>query len=221
LECPPAAAEPALVAAASAAIRLAHAVSLLAAICWPRGGVIIHAVVYLLACVWDQYRLQPQMISLIVLMAACVFDVGRWFARWYLAAMWLWSGLHKFLSAEWHGHESWVFLESGGLPADEWHIGFASLVAASEVALGLLAIFLPRRAALTRCCTWNLLPSPLMRDFNPKCLAGNLATAAIGPWIPLRQTRVAFSWAQAAIIATLFLVPAGYPDLVNSSGVRA
>jgi len=195
-------------------------VSLLIAACWPRGGVIIHAVVYLLACVWDQYRLQPQVISLIVLMAACVFDVGSWFARWYLAAMWLWSGLHKFLSAEWHGHESWVFLESCGLPADDWHVGFASLVAGTEVALGLMAIFFPRRAAVG-CAVLHagifLSLSPLMRDFNPSVWPWNLATAAIGPWILLRQTNKALSWAQTAVIATLFLVPAGYYlDLVNA-----
>ena len=194
--------------------------SLLAAACWPRGGVIIHAVVYFLACVWDQYRLQPQVISLIVLMAACAFDEGTWFARWYLAAMWLWSGLHKFLSTEWHGHESWVFLESCGLPADDWHVGFASLVAGSEVALGLLAIFLPRRAAVG-CVLLHagifLSLSPLMRDFNPSVWPWNLATAAIGPWILLRQTRTAISWPQTAVIAGLFLVPAGYYlDLVNA-----
>jgi len=201
-------------------------VSLLAAACWPRRGVILHAVVYGLACVWDQYRLQPQVISLIVLMAACVFDIGAWFARWYLAAMWLWSGLHKFLSEEWFGYESWVFLESCGLPADEWHVGFASLVALAEVVLGLLAIFVPRRAAVG-CALLHvgifLLLSPLVRDFNPSVWPWNLATAAIGPWILLRPARVAFSrarltsWAQAAVVAGLLLVPAGYYfDLVNA-----
>src|SRR5262245_13799509 len=41
--------------------------SLIAALVWPRPGVALHAAIYGLSCVFDQYRLQPQFLSLIVL----------------------------------------------------------------------------------------------------------------------------------------------------------
>ncbi len=200
-------------------------VSLLPPLVWPRAGVIAHAVVFAAACLWDQYRMQPQVISLVVLMFACTADLGTWFARWYLASMWLWSGLHKALSPEWWGGGAWTFLNECGIPADDLHLYFAALVAASEIGLGLLAIFAPGPAAI--CCVLLHLGillslSPLMRNFNASVWPWNLATAVAGAWI-LRQKiplpgveRPAVRWAGVAMVAALFLIPAGwYFNLVN------
>lgn len=185
----------------------------------PREGVLVHATLFVAAVVLDQYRLQPQFISLIVLMFACAFKTGTWFARWYLASMWLWSGLHKLLSPEWLGWGSWTFLESCGIPADGWHGYFAVAVAVVEISLGLAAIFVPRRAALF-CLLLHLgillSLSPLMRNFNISVWPWNLATAIVGAWV-LRQefSPPPAGWRQA-LVAAVLIIPAGYYfDLVN------
>jgi uncharacterized membrane protein YphA (DoxX/SURF4 family) len=193
--------------------------SLVVALVWPRPGLALHAALYGVACVFDQYRLQPQFLSLIVLMWACVSEEGAWFGRWYLAAMWLWAGLHKLLSVEWFGSLSWQFLESSGIPPAGWHVVFAAVVALGEVGVGLLAIFAPRRAAIP-CLVMHLgillALSPLLHDHNAGVWPWNLATAIVGFWL-LRQTAPPPVWRyRYAVTAALFLVPAGYYfDLVN------
>lgn len=193
--------------------------SLIATLIWPARGTAAHAVLYLLACIWDQYRLQPQVISLLVLMFACVSQQGLWFCRWYLAAMWLWAGIHKLLSPDWFGWSSWVFLNESGLPADAWHVYFAVFVAAAEVALGLLAIFAPRRAAVP-CLIMHLmillLLSPLVRNFNASVWPWNLASGIVGWWMLCQQPAVTITRWHYATVAALLIVPAGfYADLVN------
>ena len=193
--------------------------TLIAALIWPVRGVAAHAVLYLLACIWDQYRLQPQVISLLVLMFACVSQQGLWFGRWYLAAMWLWAGIHKFLSPDWFGWSSWVFLNDSGLPADSLHVYFAALVATAEVALGLVAIFAPKRAAipcLIMHLTILLLLSPLVRNFNPSVWPWNFASGIAGWWILRQQADMTLTRWHYATVAALLIVPAGfYADLVN------
>ncbi len=194
-------------------------VSLAAVLIWPQRGLIAHAAVYGLACLFDQHRLQPQVLSLIVLMSACVHDVGTWLARWYLASMWLWAGLHKFLSAEWLGEQSWLFLHECGISADGWQAWFALSVAAVEVALGLTAAFAPRRAAVG-CIVVHLgillSLSPLVRNFNASVWPWNLATAVVGAWILRREVVLPASWLRNTICAALLAAPAGYYlDLVN------
>lgn len=196
--------------------------SLILALIRPRTGVVVHAAIYLAACVFDLYRLQPQFFSLIVLMSACACDVGLWFARWYLAAMWLWTGIHKLFSSEWLGVESYAFLNSCGIKADGWNAQFAVLAGAAEVALGLLAIFAPRRA-IPLCLAIHLgimfALSPLLANHNESVWPWNFATAVVGAWI-LAQAAIARrprNWLQYAVVMTLFVVPAGYyADWVNS-----
>lgn len=185
----------------------------------PHVGVIAHAVVYAAACVLDQTRIQPQVISLIVLMAGCAHAEGLWFARWYLVAMWLWSGLHKFLSAEWWGWGSWVFLKECGITADDWHVYFALAVAAAEVLLGVAAIFWPHRAA-PFCVALHLgvlfSLSPLARNYNISVWPWNLATAVVGAWI-LRQeaAKLVPVWRLGVVAALLVLPAAYYVNLLN------
>lgn len=202
------------------------AITAIAAFIWPRTGVIAHTIVFTLAYMLDQYRLQPQFISLIVLMYACVFSGGSWFARWYLASMWFWAGIHKWLSAEWFGLSSWNFVNQCGFDGDRWHVFIAIAIAAYETGLGLLAIFSPRRAG-SYCLLLHLgillALSPLVRNFNSSVWPWNLATAIIGMWI-LRKTNfqavdskvTRYAPQRKAVVAALFIVPAGfYFDLVN------
>jgi hypothetical protein len=193
--------------------------SLVVALVWPRPGLALHAALYGLACAFDQYRVQPQFLSLIVLMWASIAEAGRWFGRWYLAALWLWAGLHKLLSAEWFGGLSWAFLEACGISPEGWHVLFAATVALGEVGVGLLAAFAPRRAAVP-CLVMHLgillLLSPLFHGHNASVWPWNLATAIVGFWL-LRQPIRAPAWRlRHAVVAALFVVPAGYySGLVN------
>jgi uncharacterized membrane protein YphA (DoxX/SURF4 family) len=193
------------------------AISLLAALVWPRYGLAVHATVVGAACLWDQYRLQPQFISLLVLMSACIWPTATWLARWYLAAMWLWAGLHKFLSPEWYGFQSAHFLEQCGLPSD-WHLALALVAAAGETALGITAALAPRRAAVA-CLVLHLgillALSPLVRNFNGSVWPWNLATAVVGMWVLTQNVESPAGWPRV-LAALFFVIPAGYfADLVN------
>ena len=193
--------------------------TLLAAFFWPRGGVIAHAVVLAASCLWDQHRLQPQVLSLAVMMFATQWPAALWLASKYLAAMWLWAGVHKLLSEEWFGYGSWLYLQESGLAADAWHVPFAALVAGFELGLGVLALFAPRRAAVW-CIVLHLgvllSVSPLLRNHNPSVWPWNLATALVGAWILRQELPPTNTWMHYLAIAVLLIVPAGfYADLVN------
>ena len=67
----------------------------------PRRGALIHLVILAIACVADQYRIQPQFISIAVLIFGCSSSERRMLCRWYLIALWFWAGMHKIFSPEW------------------------------------------------------------------------------------------------------------------------
>ncbi|MFN0020324.1 MAG: leucine-rich repeat domain-containing protein [Pirellulaceae bacterium] len=183
----------------------------------PIPGILIHVGVYAAACVFDQTRIQPQVISLIVLMAACAHPEGTWFARWYLVAMWLWSGLHKLLSAEWLGWGSWSFLEACGIDGNDWHLYFALTVAGGEILVALAAIIWPRRAA--PCCVvlhLGILLALLVRNHNASVWPWNLATAVVGAWILLRPAVPHMERWRLGIVSGLLVLPAAYyANLLN------
>jgi len=177
-----------------------------------------------IAIVADQHRLQPQVISLAVLMIGCLHTSAAQLARWYLIAMWLWAGLHKFLSPEWYGIQSCWFLEACGFDGDRWHLPFAIVVATLETALGVLAIVKPKWAAWPAVAFHLgllILLSPLGRNFNISVWPWNAATAAAAYWLlmydkPAEQSETTMVWFQRGVIATLLIGPAlYYVDLVN------
>lgn len=205
--------------------------SLVAVPFWPRWGLLVHAALFALSCVADQHRLQPQVISLIVLMAGCIGPRGALYARHYMAALWLWAGVHKLISPEWFGWSAWVYVHECGLPPDAAYLPFAWLVALFEIALGLLALWQPRWAAWG-CVAMHLgillTLSPLVRNFNPSVWPWNLATAVVGAWLLDRSAdhRDArgeasslspwWNWGVTGLIVATYLLPAGYYfDWVN------
>ncbi len=180
----------------------------------PAAGVCIHAGLFVAACVLDQTRIQPQVISLIVLMAACAHREGTWFARWYLVAMWFWSGLHKLLSNEWLGWGSWSFLEACGIDGDRWHLHFALAAAGGEILLAMAAVFWPRRAA-SGCVMLHLgiLLALIVRNHNPSVWPWNLATAVVGAWIlwqPVASVAPRLERLRQGLAIALFILPAAY-----------
>lgn len=193
---------------------LVLACTLVLSLAYPRSGVRAHVAALIVSFVFDQWRIQPQVIGVAVLMIATVETWGPAVAKSYLIALWFWSGLHKLLSPDWMGHASWGLVQALPVDPDAWHVPFAYAVAAGEVLLATLAVARPRWAAYG-CAVLHtgiaLFLSPLMHNWNVSVIPWNLCTAAVGFWV--LRTAPAFrmqSWPQWAIAAVLLLSPIGY-----------
>lgn len=180
----------------------------------PRIGVRIHIGVLVVSCLFDQWRLQPQVIGIAMMMIATVETWGPAVAKSFLIAMWFWSGLHKLLSPDWLGHVSWDLLQSLPIDVKTWHAPFAYTVAFGEILLGVLAIVRPRWAAvgcLALHSSIALFLSPWVHDWNISVIPWNLCTAVVGYWIlssgPAFRTQ---SWIQWAAAGLLLILPAGF-----------
>lgn len=188
--------------------------SLIVVLLWPRRGLVLHAGLLLLSFVFDQFRTQPQFIALVALMLAMVLDNGMILVRWFLATLWIWAGLHKLLSPDWFTSASWNLV--GGIVTDRaaYYVPFAWGVGLGEIAVGLLAVFRPRWAAVP-CLMMHvgiaIFLSPLFYDHNESVIPWNLATGVIGGWImwnaPSARPRLAWEWVWAAL---LLVYPAGF-----------
>lgn len=190
-------------------------VSLILILLLPRPGMILHWGLLVSAGVMDQYRLQPQFYAIAILMSACVWPAWHNMARWFLVSTWLWAGLHKFVSADWYGHASYWLLNRAGVDnATDYHVAFAVIVAVSEFAVGVLACFKPRWAAIG-CVPMHLgimlMLSPIALDWNASVLPWNATMALIGGWV---MWTTAEAWPKVGIqrvIGVAWLVfPAGF-----------
>lgn len=180
----------------------------------PRWGVPVHTAVLLLSFVFDQYRTQPQFMANAALMWGCAYLGAREVARWVLVSLWLWAGLHKFLSPDWMSAGSWHSLNEIHFYPNELYFAFAIFVAAGEMLLGIVAIVKPRWAAYY-CVALHvgiaLYLSPGLRNWNESVLPWNLCTAAVGCWIMLHSKP---GWPekrwQQVTAAALLIYPAGF-----------
>ena len=191
----------------------------------PKRGFPIQILFTTMAIVCDQFRLQPQFLHVLVLMWGTFSMTGLNVARWSLASLWFWAGLHKLLSVHWFGHSSFWILRSMGFDEElTWslHWPFAFFVGMSELVLGLLAIFNLRVAAFG-CIALHSSIFLLMLgiQWNYSVLPWNLATAVVGFWVLWTQRHEAdssltpnrhrpSSFAYLPIAAILFLVPVGF-----------
>ncbi|PQO41847.1 hypothetical protein C5Y96_00295 [Blastopirellula marina] len=180
----------------------------------PRMGLAVHAASLLLSFVFDQYRTQPQVIANAVLMLAAVESVGPVIVRWFLASLWLWAGTHKLLSPDWFSFGSWYMVKSLHVDPEDFQMLFAYGVSLGEIAVGLLAIFRPRWAAIP-CVLMHggivAFLSPLFYNHNFSVIPWNLATATIGCWVmwnaPSNRPQFRWEWITAAL---LLVYPAGF-----------
>ncbi len=188
--------------------------SLLLVLVRPRWGVPIHTAVLLVSFIFDQYRTQPQFMAIAALMWGCANLRAMGVVRWIHVSLWLWAGLHKFLSPDWMGPGSWSLLNNIDFYPDQLYYAFAIFVAANEMLLGLLAIFKPRWAAYF-CVALHIgiciFLSPWVRDWNESVIPWNLCTAAVGCWI-LRHSRPGWPANRALqfAAAALLIYPAGF-----------
>jgi hypothetical protein len=180
----------------------------------PRLGVWFHIAMLAVACVFDQWRIQPQLIGIAVLMLATVEPWGPAVAKSFLIAMWFWSGLHKLLSPDWLGQVSWNLVQTLPLDPKTWHGPFAHSVAFGEILLSVLAIFRPRWAAIG-CVLLHtgiaVFLSPWVHNWNVSVIPWNLCTAVVGYWVLYTApTFRAQSVPQRVVAAALIITPAGF-----------
>ena len=141
----------------------------------PRIGGQAFCVVYGLAILGDQIRLQPECVSLAILMVAPAFGAqARTVARWHLATLWLWAGIHKALSLGWPSIGASFVANS--LRAPSLRPVLAVLLPAIEIGLGLCAM--SRRT--WRVAAWGGLAFHLATFFTLAVLAR--WGEAVWPW---------------------------------------
>ncbi len=137
----------------------------------PVAGLAAHAAILALSIVQDETRLQPEFLSLVLLLVGTLPGrFSRDVARAHLGSLWLWAGLHKLLSDgywTWQG-ELFVTVYWPEAPGVVTVLGSA-VVAISELLLGVAAFapsakrFVPLGATLVHgaallwlaCQSWN------------------------------------------------------------------
>jgi hypothetical protein len=114
----------------------------------PRAGVLAHLAVLLYAFVADQTRLQPQIVSLaLLILGTCAFSPAPAIARAHLVSLWVWSGLNKALSVEFMDRTATLLFDN--LPfGPSWLRGsFGWMIVVSEAAVGVCLLIAPLRRA--------------------------------------------------------------------------
>jgi hypothetical protein len=156
------------------------------------------------AMLGDQARIQPEVVSLAILMTLPAFGMrGVALSRYHLSAVWLWAGIHKILSVNWTSSSagfiaSLVHQPHAGpvvavvLPAIEIGFGAASLVprAWRYVAWGGFALHLAMTAGLLyggwneAVWAWNIALGVaallLFRDRTPAAARWDWVSGPIG-----------------------------------------
>jgi len=196
--------------------------SLALALWRPRAGALVHLVALALAILLDETRMQPQAISLALLLFATWPGAGaRLFGIAQIVSLWGWSGVHKLLSP--------TFFAEGGLlvthrfPGCPEGLARALVVAfaVGEVALAVAAC-VPRTRPLARrlgaamhlaILVWL---SPLALDWNESVWPWNVALA-FAAWVFLAPSSETWraSWRAAPLLARVavaaeLLAPAGF-----------
>ena len=149
----------------------------------PRIGIAFHAVVLGLAMLADQARIQPQVISHVLLLCGTLAPLGM-LARAHVVAVWFYAGLSKLLSsgfAEGTAHELLKGLwPEAGRGAAFW---FAVLIWGSEMLVPVFVLPLrTRKAAAVAGIGMHafilLLLSPLCLKYNSSVWPWNVSLAA-------------------------------------------
>ena len=198
--------------------------SLALALRYPLPGACFHAVLLALSLGMDQMRLQPEVVSMAVLLFAATGR--RTFAllgRVHLLTLWFWAGLAKLLSDRFIPDRAAWMLD--GLPVLPELAGLATVFGAAVIVLemgaGILSVPVRTRkigAALAVGVHVGALASlgPLGHNWNHIIWPWNVALAVaavtlIAPWA--RSVRAELGdarWPARAAVGFLVLYPAGY-----------
>jgi hypothetical protein len=120
----------------------------------PRAGLAIHFALLGAAMLLDQWRVQPEFVSMGLLMLGTLDSpTAQFIARAHLVALWTYAGLHKLLSDGYYTHVVPAPLVAVLGNGEPWPSLFDALrggAAVFEMSLGLLAL-IPRTRKL---CAW-------------------------------------------------------------------
>lgn len=201
-------------------------ISLVVVVAWPRVGVAVHCGTLLLAIALDQLRIQPEFVSVAILLVGTLPGNGpKLLGRTHLVALWFWAGLHKLSSAGYlfdSGPRMWTDT-IGPMPRD-LAVGLAIAAAAFELALGVLAIiplsrkWVPWLAAMLHL---GILFSLVVQRWNPAVWPWNVGVIVAAAWLFGRQQETAdrgqeteykrwIAWAWTAASAIVLLQPGLY-----------
>lgn len=117
--------------------------SLALAVIWPRVGIVAHAALLVLAILLDQMRIQPEFVSVAILLIGTLAARGPLLvARCHLVSLWFFAGLHKLLCPE-YWEETGPYLARLLLPnlSDRMAYLEGIVIASCELLLGVLAVF--------------------------------------------------------------------------------
>ncbi|MEX2176680.1 MAG: hypothetical protein WD872_20100 [Pirellulaceae bacterium] len=160
-------------------------ITLVLVVLWPRIGAIAHGLVLLVAICLDQLRIQPEFVSVAILLAGTLPRRG-WLlvARCHLISLWCFAGLHKLLSAA-YLHETGPDLARGLFAGLNERQAFTMGVgmALSELSLGAISIHPRTRRlvpALAVLLHGGILLSLVAQQWNQAVWPWNLALAAAG-----------------------------------------
>ena len=189
----------------------------------PRAGVALHLAVLLYAFAADQTRLQPQIISLaLLLVGTCGFPAAGPIARAHLISLWIWSGLNKALSLEFMERTATLLFDN--LPfGPSWLRGwFGWLIVVSETAVGVCLLVAPLRRA-------GVVLAFVVHGMILLVLVPATWSVSVWPWnlaLPVAAAVLFWPWPEAAtpapvrrewsagrarlVLAALLLLPAGF-----------
>ncbi|HEY8143328.1 MAG TPA: MauE/DoxX family redox-associated membrane protein [Kofleriaceae bacterium] len=184
----------------------------------PRVGVALHVALLLYAFVADQTRLQPQFVSLaLLLFGTCAVPAAGPVARAHLISLWIWSGLNKALSVEFIHRTALLLFDN--LPfAPSWLRGsFGWLIIVSETTVGLCLLVPPLRRA-------GVVLAFLVHGMILLVLVPERWSLSVWPWnVALPLSAAVLFWPRAAapevawsprrarlVLAALLIFPAGF-----------
>ena len=185
----------------------------------PRAGVAAHLAVLLYAAAADQTRLQPQIVSLaLLLVGTCESSTARAIARAHLVSLWIWSGLNKAMSVEFMERTATLMFDALPL-GPSWMRGwFGWLVIVSETAVGVCLLVAPLRRA-------GVVLAFAVHAMILLVLVPGLWSVSVWPWnLALPIAAAVFFWPDPAapreigrpalrarlVLAAFLLLPVGF-----------
>lgn len=190
---------------------------------WPLPGLAAHTSLVAYAVLIDQTRLQPEIVSLnLLLWGTLALPGAQTIAKAHLVSLWLFAGLNKLLSPSFlDGTAQWLL--DGLIPNAPGFLRDSAgyVIGVAEMGIALLALVpSTRRAAASLAFVVHVgilaSLSPLGRDWNQAVWPWNGALALSGfaliaPWkeAPLRSFAAAPRLVRP-LVALLLLAPLGY-----------
>ena len=188
-------------------------ISLAAIFVRPLAGLVLHTIVILYSILIDQTRLQPEIVSMVILMWGSLrWESLKLIARSHLVSLWFFAGLNKMLSA---GYLNSISLAH---PRSSSRVVLLPLI---ELSLGIL-VLIPRSRKFAAALAFALhiaifvAVSPIRSRWGVPILFWNLALAVAGfaliwswprsLWLSLKELNPV----AAAVVLFILLSPAGF-----------